>query len=101
MRIKNLETATPEPVKVPTIREKVTMKIPAGVQSGTLMRLRGEGVDNVNGYSKGDQLVRIHVRTPKKLSAKQKKLFQDLAKENKEKLKIEKGFFEKLKDGFS
>ncbi len=94
------QAALGDKVEVPTIRDKVNMKIPAGTQSGTIMKLKEEGVKNVNGYGTGDQLVRVKVKTPKKLSAKQKKLFEDLAKENKEKLKIEKGFFEKLKEGF-
>ena len=95
------QAALGDKVDVPTIRENVTMKIPSGTQPGTVMKLKEEGVENVNGYGKGDQLVRIKVKTPNKLSSKQKKLFQDLAKENKEKLKIEKGFFEKLREGFN
>ena len=94
------QAALGDTVQVPTIRGKVKMKIPSGTQSGTLMKLKGEGVENVNGYGIGDQYVRICVKTPTKLNAKMKKLMKDFAKENKEKLKIEKGFFEKLKDGF-
>ncbi|MBL7051887.1 MAG: molecular chaperone DnaJ [Nanoarchaeota archaeon] len=94
------QAALGDTVQVPTIRGKVKMKIPAGTQSSTLMKLKEEGVDNVNGYGKGDQIVRICVKTPTKLSANMKKLLKDFAKENKEKLKIEKGFFEKIKDGF-
>lgn len=95
------QAALGDSVEVPTIRGKVKMKIPAGTQSGTMMRLKKEGVDNIQGYGTGDQFVRIQVKTPTKLNSKSKKLLQDLAKENKEKLKIEKGFFEKLKEGLS
>jgi molecular chaperone DnaJ len=95
------QAALGDKVKIPTIRDKVSMKIPSGIQSGTILRLRDEGVDNVNGRGTGDQLVRIHVKTPSKVNSKMKKLFKDLADENKEKLKIEKGFFEKLREGLS
>ena len=72
------------------------MKIPAGTQSGTIMRLKGEGVENINGYGNGDQHIRIQVVTPKKLNKTQKDLLKRLAKVNKEELKIRKGFFERL-----
>tara|TARA_Y100000310_G_scaffold328983_1_gene398065 strand:- start:4852 stop:5937 length:1086 start_codon:yes stop_codon:yes gene_type:complete len=87
-------------VEVPTIHGDVKMKIPAGTESGTIMRLKGKGVENIQGYGQGDQHVKVQLKTPQKLSKKQKDLFKQLAKENKEKLKIEKGFFEKLKDSF-
>jgi molecular chaperone DnaJ len=90
------QSALGDEVKVPTIREKVKMKIPAGTQSGTIMRLKGEGVESVNGYGNGDQHVRIQVVTPKKLNKTQKDLLKRLAKENKEELQIKKGFFERL-----
>ncbi|MAG78399.1 molecular chaperone DnaJ [archaeon] len=90
------QAALGDQIKVPTIREKVKMKIPPGTQSGTIMRLKGEGVENVNGYGNGDQHVKIQVVTPKKINKTQKDLLKRLAKENKEELKIKKGFFEKL-----
>ncbi|MFH1971957.1 MAG: molecular chaperone DnaJ [archaeon] len=93
------QAALGDEVKVPTIRDKVKMKIPPGTQSGTIMRLRGEGVEDVHGNT-GDQHIRIQVVTPKKVNKNQKDLFKRLAKENKEELKIKKGFFERLKDSF-
>ncbi len=95
------QAALGDKVEVPTLHGDVKMKIPAGVQSGTIMRLKDKGVQNVRGYGKGDQHVIIQVRTPKKLSKKEKDLFKQLAKENKQELKIEKGFFEKLRDSFN
>lgn len=90
------QAALGDEIEVPTIRGKVEMKIPSGTQSGTIMRLKEEGVVNINTGELGDQHVLIKVKTPEKLSSRQKELFKELAKENKEKLKIEKGFFEKL-----
>ncbi|MBT3985009.1 molecular chaperone DnaJ [archaeon] len=94
------QAALGDEVKVPTVRGKVKMKIPSGVQSGTMMRLKGEGVENLNGYGTGDQHVKIQIVTPKKLNKTQKELFKRLAKENKEELKIKKGLFERLKENF-
>jgi len=94
------QAALGDTVEVPTIHGNVAMKIPTEMQTGTVLRLKGKGVANVNGYGKGDQLVRLIVRTPTNLTARQKKTLQDFAQENKETLKIEKGWFEKLKDGF-
>ncbi len=94
------QAALGDTVAVPTIRGEVKMKVPAGTQSGTLLRLKDEGVENINGHGLGDQLVRVLVKTPQKLSTKQKKLLEDLAEENKEKLAVEKGWFEKFKEDF-
>ncbi len=85
-------------INVPTLHGNVKLKIPGGTQTNTVFRLKEKGVDNIDGYGKGDQFVRVVVRTPKKLSKKQKELFRLLAKEGKEKIKIEKGFFEKIFD---
>ncbi len=94
------QAALGDSLEVPTIRGSVKMKVPAGTQAGTVMRLKGEGVDNVNGYGTGDQLVRIQVKTPTSITTKMRKLLEDLAKENKEELAVEKGWFEKIKEGF-
>ena len=63
----------------PTLEEKVKMKIPSGTQSGKVFRLRGKGVSDVRGYTRGDQLVRVVVETPTKLSSKQKQLLKEFA----------------------
>ena len=55
------------------------MKVPAGSQSGTILRLRGEGFPNVHGYGQGDQLVKMMVEVPKKLNREQQKLMAGLA----------------------
>lgn len=94
------QAALGDTIEVPTIREEVELKIPIGIQSGTILKLKNEGVENVNGYGKGSQLIRVIVKTPTKLTKKQKNIFEDLADENKEKLKIQKGLFEKLTEGF-
>lgn len=94
------QAALGDSVTVPTIRGEVKMKVPSGTQSGTILRLKEEGVENVSGHGTGDELVRIQVKTPTKISAKQKELLEKLASENKEKLSVEKNWFEKFKEDF-
>jgi len=71
-------------IHVPTLDGKARLKIPAGTQTGTLFRLRGKGVPHLHGWGRGDQLVRVTVRTPTKLTRRQKKLLSELAKEMKD-----------------
>ena len=83
-------------IKVPTLKEETKIKIPHGTQSGTVFRIKNEGIQHLNGYGKGDLYVKVNINTPKKLSTKEKKLYQDLAKLNKEKVNFKKGFFERI-----
>jgi molecular chaperone DnaJ len=61
-------------IEIDTVTGIVRLKIEPGVQSGKILRLRGKGIPNINGYSRGDLLVHINVWTPKTLSKEQKKL---------------------------
>ncbi|MDO4193650.1 MAG: molecular chaperone DnaJ [Erysipelotrichaceae bacterium] len=63
---------------VPTIRGEVTMKIPAGTQEGTQLRLRGEGVPDVRGGKPGDQICTVRIQVDKKLTSKEKELYKQL-----------------------
>lgn len=69
-------------LKVETIDGDVTIRMPAGTQPETLIRLSGRGVTRVRGGGKGDHYVRIKVTVPKKLSRRQKELLEELEKEN-------------------
>jgi len=68
-------------VEIPTIDGSAKFKIPPGTESGSLFRLRGKGMPRVEGYGRGDQLVRVEVKIPAKLTPRQKQLIQELAKE--------------------
>lgn len=90
-------------VEVPTISGKVKIKIEAGTQSGKILRLRGKGIKDVNGYNVGDQLVHINVWTPKELSHQEKELLEKLKESenfNPNPSKHDKGFFDKIKELF-
>ncbi len=65
-------------LRVPTLGGEVNLKVPAGTQSGTTLRLRGQGVPG-RGGRKGDQLVRVHLYTPQTLGAEARTLFEKLA----------------------
>ena len=60
--------------EIPTVDSKVKVKIEAGTQPEKILRLRGKGLPDVNGYGKGDLLVRVHVWIPKKINSEEKKL---------------------------
>ena len=66
-------------LEVPTLDGKAKLKIPAGIQAGQILRMRSKGFPRVRRSSRGDQLVRIHIETPKKLSKNTRKLFEELA----------------------
>ena len=59
------------------------VKIPAGTQSGTTLRLKGKGVKDLRGNGYGDQMVKVEVKIPTKLSSKEKSLYEQLQKLSK------------------
>ena len=89
-------------VEVPTVDGRIVQHIPEGTQSGTKFRLRGQGIQYLNGRGRGDQYVIVDVEIPKKVTRAQRealKAFEDSMKEdNYEK---RKGFFKNLHDRFS
>lgn len=89
-------------VEVPTVDGRIVQHIPEGTQSGTKFRLRGQGIQYLNGRGRGDMYVKCEVEIPKKLNKAQrdalKKFEGTLKEENYEK---RKGFFKKLKDMFN
>ncbi len=89
-------------VEVPTVDGRIVQHIPEGTQSGAKFRLRGQGIQYLNGRGRGDQYVIVDVEIPKKVTRAQRealKAFEDSMKEdNYEK---RKGFFKNLRDRFS
>ncbi len=64
-------------IEIPTPYGSTKIKIPSGFESGTVMRLRDQGMENVHRYRKGDLYVKINIKTPTKISLKQKKLLKE------------------------
>lgn len=88
-------------VVIPTMEEKVTYKIPAGTQPGTVFRLRGKGVKSPNNPAiKGDLYVKAMLEVPTNLSADQKKLIQEFDSGSSEMYSKRKSFSEMMHDLF-
>lgn len=88
-------------IEVPTLGGTAQIKIPAGTQPGTMFRLKGKGVKNVQGYGFGDLHVRVMVEVPTHLTSAQKaKLEEFAALCNGKESPLSQGFFEKAKKFF-
>jgi len=91
-------------VEVPTIGGKAKITLEAGTQSGKILRLKGKGIKELNGYSVGDQLVHVNIWTPKEVSKEERELLEKLRDSVNfapQPGKSEKGFFHKVRDMFS
>ncbi|MGH7629645.1 MAG: molecular chaperone DnaJ [Gemmatimonadales bacterium] len=84
--------------EVPTPHGAERIRVPAGTQTATLLRLKGKGLPALGQNSVGDLLIRVHVWTPEKLSADQEHLFRQLAAVEGDPPKREAGFWSKLKE---
>ena len=73
-----IDAALGSEAEVPTISGKAKVKIPAGTQSGKVLRLRGNGIRDINSYGKGDQLIHVHVWTPQKLTKDEQEMLASL-----------------------
>jgi len=86
-------------IDVPTLNGKASLNIASGTQSGKILRMRGKGISHLNHSGRGDQLVRVMVWTPTKLSEKEKNLFSELAECEGMKPPVgDKSFFRKVKE---
>jgi molecular chaperone DnaJ len=88
-------------IEVPTLAGKTEIKIPAGTQPGTMFRLKGKGIKNVQGRGYGDLHVRINIEVPTHLTSEQKAKLQEFANLcNGKESPIRESFFEKAKNLF-
>jgi len=100
------QAALGDQVEVPTVEGTARLTVPPGVQSGEVLRLRGQGLPTLHGRSRGDELVRIRVWTPSKLSREQERLMQELRTledppPDEPRSVHDKGFWSKVKEVFS
>jgi molecular chaperone DnaJ len=88
-------------IEVPTLENKISVKIPAGTQPNAVFRLKGKGVKNLQGYGHGDLHVRVQVEVPTRLNHEQKAKLQEFAAlcDGKE-APLAHSFFEKAKKFF-
>ncbi len=66
-------------IEVPTLDGKVALTVPPGTQSHTIFKLRGKGLPSLRGRGKGDEYVRVIIKTPDRLNAEERKLIERLA----------------------
>lgn len=81
VRIGFSEAALGAEIEVPTLDGPAKLRIPPGTQTGTVFRLRGKGMPKLNGFGRGDELVRVVVQTPTRLTQRQRELLSQFAKE--------------------
>jgi len=91
------------PIEIPTIDGKVKIKVEPGTQPGKILRLRGKGLQEINGYGKGDLLVNISVWVPKSLSREESQTVGKLRESDNftpNPSREDKNFFERMKSYF-
>ena len=90
-------------VEVPTLHGRHRLKIPPGTQTGKVFRMRKLGIRDVHGYGRGDQLVRVNIEVPRRLSRRQRELLEEYAQyeDQYEPGSERKTFLEKVKEYFS
>ncbi len=90
-------------VEVPTVDNNVKIKIEAGTQPGKILRLRGKGLPEVNGYGKGDLLVNVNIWVPRNINKDELKIFEKFKESESftpKPDKNDKGFFDRMKGYF-
>ncbi len=89
-------------VEVPTLDGPEDLEVPRGTQSGETLRIRGRGMPDIGGRTRGDELVEVSVETPRHLTARQEELLREFAEiEHEQVSPRRKSFFEKLRDYFT
>lgn len=94
------QAALGDTLQVPTIDGKIEYTVPEGTQTGAVFRMRGKGIQNVNGRGRGDQFVRVNIEVPKNLSTKQKELLREFEASSSANHTARQGFWEKVKNAF-
>jgi len=103
LHVNFIDAALGSDYEVPTLDGKVKIKVEPGTQSGKILRLRGKGIKDIDGYGQGDQLIYVNVWTPKNLSSRERQMLESLRESENFKPnpgKNEKGFFERMKEFF-
>lgn len=91
-------------IEVPTLDGRARVTIPAGTQSGKILRLKDKGLPRLQEYGKGDQMIHVNVWTPKKLNDEERQLLERLRTMpnfQPNPGKEDKGFFDRIRDAFS
>jgi molecular chaperone DnaJ len=100
------QAALGDQIEVPTVDGAVRVTVPAGIQTGEVLRIRGQGLPGLHGRGRGDQLVRVRLWTPQHLSKDQEAVFKELQTlEDQPPDDVgdgeDRGFWSKVKEAFS
>lgn len=98
------QAALGDKIEIPTVDGSVRIKLPAGTQAGKIMRLKGKGIPEINGYGTGDQLIHVNVWTPQKLSNDEKDMLKKMESSSNFEPKptsSDKGLFDRMREFFS
>ena len=87
-------------IEIDTVDGQVDLKIPAGIQSGKVLRLKNKGVPHLNGSGRGEHMVIARGGTPQKLTKKERELMKELASESGEAADVNESFWSKIKNSF-
>ena len=89
-------------IDVPTLDKPIKQNIPEGTQSGTVFRVRGNGIKMVRSEAKGDLYITVRVETPRKLTDKQKKILKEFDESlTGREYEQKKTFFDRVRDAFN
>lgn len=103
LHVSFIDAALGASVEVPTIDGKVKIKIDPGTQSGKMLRLKGKGIKDINGYTRGDQLIMVNIWTPTELSREERNILESFRNSENFKPdpgKQDKSFFDKMREFF-
>jgi len=103
LHISFVDAAIGTSLEVPTVDGNVKIKIEPGTQGGKILRLKGKGIKDIDGYGRGDQLIHVNIWVPKQLSAEEKEILESLRDSPNfapKPEKGEKGFFERIREFF-
>ncbi|MFA8299465.1 MAG: molecular chaperone DnaJ [Hyphomicrobiales bacterium] len=98
------DAALGETIEIPTIDGKARVKITPGTQGGKILRLKGKGLPDINGYGTGDILVTVNIWTPKNLSKEEKQILEKLKESENFKPSPsakDKSYFDRMREFFS
>jgi molecular chaperone DnaJ len=101
LKVNMVQAALGDRIEVPTVDGPVEVSIPAGTQYGQTFRLSGKGIPHVRSGRRGDQFVVVQIVIPKDLDSNQKRLLKDVGGLTGKPEKVNKGFFDKLRDAIN
>jgi molecular chaperone DnaJ len=95
------QAALGDEVEIPSLEGRMSLKIPAGTQSGRVFQLRDKGMPHLRGGGRGNELVRVRVITPTSITKEQRRLFEQLGSSlGSAELHEDKGIFGRIRDEF-